>query len=171
MNGILGMTELALRTTLNDEQRQFLLTVKSSADCLLPIINEILDYSKPEAGKTLLDSVAFHLPSVVSDVLKSLALAAHQKGLELTLWITPNVPVDLTGDPIRLGQVLINLVGNAIKLTEHGEVYVDVSVKAVTNDRVCLQFSIRDTGIGIARPAGRALPGVSASAHFRQSAI
>jgi signal transduction histidine kinase/CheY-like chemotaxis protein len=154
MNGILGMTELALSTTLTEEQRDFLLTVKSSADRLLTIINEILDYSKMEAGKTVLDSVAFHLPSVVKDVLRSLALPAHQKGLELTVHIAPEVPADLTGDPIRLGQVLINLVGNAIKFTEHGEVCVDVSVEAVTEavttDRARLEFSIRDTGIGIA---------------------
>jgi two-component system sensor histidine kinase/response regulator len=150
MNGILGMTELALSTTLTEEQRDFLLTVKSSADRLLTIINEILDYSKMEAGKTVLDSVAFHLPSVVKDVLRSLALPAHQKGLELTVHIAPEVPADLTGDPIRLGQVLINLVGNAIKFTEHGEVCVDVSVEAMVNNRAWLQFSIRDTGIGIA---------------------
>jgi signal transduction histidine kinase/ActR/RegA family two-component response regulator len=150
MNGILGMTELALSTTLSEEQRDFLLTVKSSADRLLTIINEILDYSKMEAGKTVLESVAFHLPNVVNDVLRSLALLAHQKGLELAVHIAPDVPADLTGDPVRLGQVLINLVGNAIKFTEHGEVSVDVSVKAVTNGRACLQFSIRDTGIGIA---------------------
>jgi signal transduction histidine kinase/CheY-like chemotaxis protein len=150
MNGILGMTELALSTTLSDEQREFLLTVKSSADRLLTIINEILDYSKMEAGKTALDSVAFHLPSVVRDVLRSLTFLAHQKGLELAVHIAPDVPVDLTGDPIRLGQVLINLVGNAIKFTEHEEVRVDVSVESVTNDRACLQFIICDTGIGIA---------------------
>jgi signal transduction histidine kinase/CheY-like chemotaxis protein len=150
MNGILGMTELALSTTLSDEQREFLLTVKSSADRLLTIINEILDYSKLEAGTSVLDSVALHLPSVVSYVLKSLALHAHQKGLELAAYIAPDVPADLTGDPGRLGQVLINLVGNAIKFTDRGEVCVDVSVKAVTNNRACLQFSIRDTGIGIA---------------------
>jgi signal transduction histidine kinase/CheY-like chemotaxis protein len=150
MNGILGMTELALSTTLSEEQRDFLVTVKSSADRLLTIIDEILDYSKLEAGKTVLDSVAFHLPSVVKDVLRSLAFPAHQKGLELTVHIESDVPADLAGDPVRLGQVLINLVGNAIKFTEHGEVCVDVSRETVTNNRVCLQFSIRDTGIGIA---------------------
>ena len=150
MNGILGMTELALSTTLSEEQRGFLLTVKSSADRLLTIINEILDYSKMEAGKTVLDSVTFHLPSVVSEVARGLALLAHRKGLELAVHIAPNVPADLTGDPVRLGQVLINLVGNAIKFTEHGEVCVDVSVETVTNNRACLRFSIRDTGIGIA---------------------
>ena len=150
MNGILGMTELALSTSLSEEQREFLLTVKSSADRLLVIINEILDYSKMEAGKTVLDSVDFHLPSLVSDVLRSLALLAHEKGLELTVHIEPDVPAGLTGDPVRLGQVLINLVGNAIKFTDHGEVCIDVLVKTVTNGRACLQFSIRDTGIGIA---------------------
>ena len=150
MNGILGMTELALSTTLSEEQRDFLLTVKSSADRLLTIINEILDYSKMEAGKTVLDSVAFHLPTVVGDVLRSLALLAHQKGLELTVHLAPNMSTDLIGDRGRLGQVLNNLVGNAIKFTDHGEVCVDVSVKAVTNGRACLQFSIRDTGVGIA---------------------
>ena len=150
MNGILGMTELALSTTLSEEQRDFLLTVKSSADRLLTIINEILDYSKMEAGKTVLDSVAFHLPSVVKGVMRSLTLLAHQKGLELGVHIAPDVPADVTGDPVRLGQVLINLVGNAIKFTEHGEVRVDISVESVTNERAGLQFSIRDTGIGIA---------------------
>ena len=99
MNGILGMTELALSTTLTEEQRESLLTVKSSADRRLTIINEILDYSKLEAGKTVLDSVVFHLPSVVSEVARSLAFLAHQKGLELAVHIAPNVPVDLTGDP------------------------------------------------------------------------
>ena len=149
MNGILGMTELALSTALSEEQRDFLLTVKSSADRLLSIINEILDYSKMEAGKTILDSVAFHLPGLVKDVLRSFAFPAHQKGLELAVHIAPDVPADLIGDPIRLSQVLINLVGNAIKFTEHGEVCADVSLEAVTNGRACLQFSIRDTGIGI----------------------
>jgi signal transduction histidine kinase/CheY-like chemotaxis protein len=150
MNGILGMTELALSTTLSEEQRDFLLTVKSSADRLLTIINEILDYSKMEAGKTTLDSVAFHLPGLIKDLLRSLAFPAHQKGLELAVHIAPDVPADLTGDPIRFGQILINLVGNAIKFTEHGEVCVDVSVETVTNHRAWLQFSVRDTGIGIA---------------------
>jgi two-component system, sensor histidine kinase and response regulator len=150
MHGILGMTELALSTNLSEGQREFLLTVKSSADHLLIIINEILDYSKIEAGKTLLESVAFHLPSVVSDALKNLAFPAHQKGLELALRIPPEVPADLRGDKVRLAQVLMNLLGNAIKFTEHGEVCVDVSLRAVTDGRASLQFSVRDTGIGIA---------------------
>jgi signal transduction histidine kinase/CheY-like chemotaxis protein len=150
MNGILGMTELALSTDLTGEQREFLLTVKSSADRLLTIINEILDYSKMEAGKTVLDSVPMHLPGVVKDALGSLAFLAHKKGLELTIHIAPEVPPDLMGDPIRLGQILINLVGNAIKFTDRGGVSVHVSVESAANDRVCLQFSVRDTGVGIA---------------------
>jgi signal transduction histidine kinase/ActR/RegA family two-component response regulator len=150
MNGILGMTELALSTTLSDEQREFLLTVQSSADRLLTIINEILDYSKMEAGKTVLDSVAFHLPGMLRDVLRSLTVLAHTKGLELVVRMAPDVPADLTGDPVRLSQVLINLVGNAIKFTERGEVCIDVFVESATNDRASLQFIIRDTGIGIA---------------------
>jgi signal transduction histidine kinase/DNA-binding response OmpR family regulator len=150
MNGIIGMTELALATSLSDEQRDFLLIVKSSADRLLTIINEILDFSRLEAGKTVLDSVAFRLTSVVSEVLRSLAFLAHQKGLELTLHVAPDVPPDLTGDPVRLAQVLINLVGNAVKFTERGEVALDVSLKEIKGGRAGLQFSIRDTGIGIA---------------------
>jgi signal transduction histidine kinase/CheY-like chemotaxis protein len=157
MNGILGMTELALSTALSEEQRGFLLTVKSSADRLLSIINEILDYSKLEAGKTILDSVAFHLPGLVKDVLQGFAFPAHQKGLELAVDIAPNVPADLTGDPLRLSQVLINLVGNAIKFTEQGEVLVDISLQAVTEGRARLQFTIRDTGIGIALDQQEAL--------------
>jgi signal transduction histidine kinase/CheY-like chemotaxis protein len=150
MNGILGMTELALSTDLSDEQREFLLTVKSSADRLLTIINEILDYSKMEAGKTVLDSVSMHLPSVVKDALGSLAILAHKKGLELAVHIAPDVPPDLIGDPIRLGQVLINLVGNAIKFTDHGGVSVHVSVESLASNAVYLQFSVRDSGVGIA---------------------
>jgi signal transduction histidine kinase/CheY-like chemotaxis protein len=150
MNGILGMTELALGTDLTGEQREFLLTVKSSADRLLTIINEILDYSKMEAGKTVLDSVPMHLHGVVNDTLGGIASLARQKGLELTVHIAPDVPPDLMGDPVRLGQVLINLVGNAIKFTDRGGVSVNVWLESAANDRVWLQFSVRDTGVGIA---------------------
>ncbi len=149
MNGILGMTELALSTDLSNEQREFLLTVKSSADHLLIIINEILDYSKMEAGKTALASEAFPLATVVSDALRSLALLAHQKGLELNLRIGADVPAELVGDRVRLTQVLINLLGNAIKFTEQGEVSVDVALRSMTYGSAELQFSVSDTGIGI----------------------
>jgi two-component system sensor histidine kinase/response regulator len=149
MNGILGMTELALSTALDEEQRSFLATVKSSAERLLTIINEILDYSKLEAGKTVLEARPFHLPDVAADALRSLALLAHQKGLELVLSTAPDVPCDLTGDAGRLGQVLINLVGNAIKFTGEGEVLVEISTVEVTDNRAGIRFSVRDTGIGI----------------------
>jgi signal transduction histidine kinase/CheY-like chemotaxis protein len=150
MNGILGMTELALSTTLTEEQRGFLLTVQSSGDHLLTIINEILDYSKLEAGKTILASVEFDLPSLVGNMAKSLAFVAHQKGLEITLQIDPDVPANLTGDPVRLAQILINLLGNAIKFTEHGEVSLHISLRTIIEGRVNLEFSVHDTGIGIA---------------------
>jgi signal transduction histidine kinase/CheY-like chemotaxis protein len=171
MNGILGMTQLALSTNLSKEQREFLLTVKSSADHLLIVINEILDYSKMEAGKTILKSEVFHLPNVVIDALRSLAFMAHQKGLELTLRIAPDVPTDLTGDKVRLAQVLINLVGNAIKFTEHGEVCIDVSLQPITHGRACLQFSVRDTGIGIAPDQQEAVFQAFQQAHSARNRI
>ncbi|MGC2403741.1 MAG: response regulator [Acidobacteriaceae bacterium] len=157
MNGVLGMTELALSTSLSEEQRGYLLTVKSSAEHLLIIINEILDYSKMEAGKTVLSLAPFQLSDVLSDVLKSPTFQAQQKGLELTLRIAPDVPANLIGDKVRLSQVLINLLGNAIKFTERGEVCVEVSLQAMTEamtqsmtgGSACLEFSVRDTGIGI----------------------
>jgi two-component system sensor histidine kinase/response regulator len=149
MNGILGMTELALSTPLSEEQRSFLTTAKSSGERLLTIINEVLDYSKLDAGRTVLDSVPFHLPDTVGESLRGVAFLAHQKGLELTLYIAPEVPLRLTGDPVRLGQVLINLAGNAIKFTSQGEVSIEVSTVKVTNNRATILFSIRDTGIGI----------------------
>jgi CheY-like chemotaxis protein/nitrogen-specific signal transduction histidine kinase len=149
MNGILGMTELALSTHLSEEQRDFLLTVKSSADHLLIIINEVLDYSKMEAGKTVLQSASFDLPGVVNEALKSLAFLAQQKGLELTLRIAAEVPAGLIGDKVRLAQVLINVLGNAIKFTEHGEVCVEVALQAISYGDAEISFSVRDTGIGI----------------------
>jgi signal transduction histidine kinase/CheY-like chemotaxis protein len=149
MNGIIGMTELALNTRLNDEQRDFLSIVKSSADHLLIIINEILDFSKMEAGKTVLESESFLLLKVMNSALRSVAVLAHRKGLELTLRIAPDVPGSLLGDRGRLTQVLINLLGNAIKFTERGEVCVEVTRSASTEENATLLFSVRDTGIGI----------------------
>ncbi len=149
MNGILGMTELALSTSLTEEQREFLSMVKSSADALLVIINDILDYSKIEAGKIILDNVTFDLSEVVGDAMKSVATIAHKQGLEMAFHLEPDVPAYLTGDPVRLGQVLLNLVGNAIKFTERGEVIVNVGADQRDESSVKLHFRVRDTGIGI----------------------
>jgi PAS domain S-box-containing protein len=158
MNAIIGMTELLLDTPLNVEQRDYLETVKKSADALLSVINDILDFSKIEAGKLELEHSPFDLRDSLGDMLNTLALRAHQKGLELACHIAPEVPEIVVGDAVRLRQVLINLVGNAIKFTERGEVVVDVQMrKEKTNADLSLppsacwilHFSIRDTGIGI----------------------
>jgi two-component system sensor histidine kinase/response regulator len=151
MNGILGMTELALSTELTPEQSEFLGMVKSSGEALLVILNDILDYSKIEADKMALDPVAFNLPETLGDAMKSLAVMAHKKGLELALDIAPEVPLDLVGDSARLRQVLLNLVGNAIKFSESGEVELQVNLREIREQQAVLLFSVRDTGIGIAR--------------------
>src|SRR5947199_5396383 len=128
MNAILGMTELALDTPLTDDQRQCLRTVKSAADSLLGTINDLLDFAKIEAGKLGLDPADFSLRAAVGDTLRALAVRAQEKGLELACNVQPNVPDALVGDAGRLRQVLLNLVGNAIKFTERGEVVVHVEV-------------------------------------------
>jgi two-component system, sensor histidine kinase and response regulator len=149
MNAILGMTELALDTELAPEQRRYLEMVKSSADSLLAVINDILDFSKIEAGKLDLEAIPFSLPDRLGDVAKALALRAHHKGLELACHVASAVPDVLVGDPGRLGQVVTNLVGNAIKFTERGEVVARVEVAERTDEDVCLHFTVRDSGIGI----------------------
>jgi PAS domain S-box-containing protein len=154
MNAIIGMSELLLDTPLNIEQRDYLETVKKSADALLSVINDILDFSKIEAGKLELENFPFDLRDSIGDMLNTLALRAHQKGLEVACHITPDVPDVVIGDPARLRQVLINLVGNAIKFTEKGEVVVDVQMQEATRggphpEPCLLHFSVRDTGIGI----------------------
>lgn len=149
MNGIIGMTGVALNTKLTAEQREYLMMVKSSADGLLTVINDILDFSKIEAGKFRLDNVAFSLRECLGDTMKSLANRVEGKPLELACHFCPDVPDALTGDPGRLRQIIVNLVGNAIKFTSAGEIVLDVSVESQDVDNCCLHFAVRDTGIGI----------------------
>jgi signal transduction histidine kinase/CheY-like chemotaxis protein len=148
MNGILGMTELALDTPLTLEQREYLSFVKSSGESLLSILNDILDFSKIEAGKLSLERIEFRPHELVSETMKSLALRAHEKHLELLCDIAPEVPYELKGDPVRLKQILVNLVGNAIKFTNEGEVELTLDARPV-DGQVELIFSVRDTGIGM----------------------
>ncbi len=150
MNAILGMTELVLDTELREDQRQSLRTVKYAADNLLAILNDLLDFSKIEAGKLELDPADFSLRTVVVDTLRALATRAHQKGLELAGQVQPDVPDALVGDAGRLRQVLLNLIGNAIKFTPSGEVVVRVELAAPPpGGNVVVRFEVRDTGIGI----------------------
>ena len=153
MNGILGMTELALSTELSPELHEYLSIVKSSADALLVVLNDILDYSKIEAGKIAMDLRPFTVAEMVGDAMKSLAISAHRKGLELAYHLDPEVPPKLVGDSMRLRQVLLNLVGNAIKFTARGEVEVRVGVEGREESGVKLRVSVRDTGIGISPEA------------------
>jgi len=149
MNGIIGMTELTLDTELTAEQREYVELIKTSADSLLTVINDILDFSKIEAGKLSLDPVAFDPRDCIEETMKALALRAHQKNLELACRVGPDVPEAVVGDPFRLRQILVNLVGNAIKFTRQGEVVVDVNAEPQNGEQVRLHFTVRDTGIGI----------------------
>jgi len=153
MNAIIGMTELTLCTDLSPEQHEYLSTVKESAESLLGLLNDILDLSKIEAGKMEITSVEFDLNKLVSQAMRALAVRADQKGLELAWHLPPSVPQWVVGDPARLRQVVINLVGNALKFTEAGEVILRIDPQWETDAELSLHFSVSDTGIGI--PADR----------------
>jgi two-component system, sensor histidine kinase and response regulator len=149
MNGILGMTELVLDTNLTDEQRESLGLVRLSAESLLSVINDILDFSKIEAGKMELELIPFDLREALGETMKGLGVRADQKGLELVYEVQADVPEALLGDPSRIRQILINLVGNSIKFTERGEVFVTVTSESDDTSTARLHFAVRDTGVGI----------------------
>ncbi len=149
MNGILGMTELALDTELDATQREYLNAVKYSADSLLAVINDILDFSKIEVGKLGLDPIEFNFRDHLGQAMKALAVRAHEKDIELACFVPPEFPNSVVGDPVRLRQVILNLVGNAIKFTEKGEVVLRAEIVAEDESNLTLHYSVRDTGIGI----------------------
>src|SRR5439155_377808 len=151
MNAVLGFVELVLDTELSGEQRRALELVRSSSEALLTILNDILDYSKIEAEHLELETIPFDLPKVVHATATLLAVRAREKHLELTVDVTPDVPHLVRGDPTRVRQVLMNLIGNAIKFTEQGEVAVSAVVARGDTDRASVRFRVRDTGIGISR--------------------
>lgn len=149
LNGVIGFTRLTLKTELNPTQRDHLNTIERSANNLLAIINDVLDFSKLEAGKLILESIPFPLRNTLDEVVTLLAHSSHDKGLELTLNIKNDVPENVIGDPLRLQQVITNLVGNAIKFTESGNIDILVEKRALSNTKVQIEVQIRDTGIGI----------------------
>jgi PAS domain S-box-containing protein len=149
MNGVIGMTALALDTDLTKEQREYLTTVKASADSLLSLLNDILDFSKIEAGKLSFEMIDFTLRDTLQDVIGTLVFQAQQKGLEMTCHVSQDVPHFINGDPTRLRQILVNLIGNAIKFTSRGEVVVKVGVDGWTDGGVSLHFTVKDTGVGV----------------------
>jgi two-component system sensor histidine kinase/response regulator len=149
LNGVIGMTELALDIELTPVQRDYLNTVRTSADSLLSVINDILDFSKVEAGRLDLEAIDFQLRELIDDTARPVGVLADQKGIELVCHVSHHVPDCLVGDPCRLRQVLTNLMSNAVKFTHEGEVELDVSLVQATRDNVRLLFSVRDTGIGV----------------------
>ncbi|HEY6193535.1 MAG TPA: response regulator [Candidatus Eisenbacteria bacterium] len=152
MTSIIGMTELALDTELSADQRTFLAAVKNSADALLSLLNDILDFSKIEAGKLELETIPFSLRECLGSAVKAMAVRAYQRGLEMPVDIAADVPDRLIGDPTRLRQVILNLLGNAIKFTAQGEVVLRVVAESESDAGVALRFSVEDTGIGIPEP-------------------
>ena len=157
MNGIIGMTGLLLDTPLGVEQRQYAETVRSCGDALLTLINDILDFSKIEAGKLVLDHIPFNLRDLLQDTLTILAPAAHAKQLELVSLVYRDTPLSLVGDPLRLKQILTNLVSNAIKFTREGTIVARAMLEDEHEDSVQLRISIQDTGIGLSNQDVRAL--------------
>src|ERR1700680_542351 len=149
LNGVVGMTDLALGTDLTSEQREYLDTVKLSADSLLTVINDILDFSKIEAGKIDLEMIDFNVRDHLEATLKTLAFRSDEKGLELLCDVAPEVPEMARGDSNRLRQIVVNLVGNAIKFTDEGEVALKVQVDAEEGSERILHFTVSDTGVGI----------------------
>ncbi len=150
MNGVMGMADLLIDTPLDAEQSEYVSIIKSSANALLRVINDILDFSKIEAGKLQIEKIPFDLGHTLSETLKAVALRAHDKGLELVSDIAPNVPLSVVGDPGRLRQILVNLIGNAIKFTSIGEVVLRVQVQSIENGIALLHMAVSDSGIGIA---------------------
>lgn len=157
LNGVMGMTDLALETDLSTEQREYLETVKLSADSLLGVINDILDFSKIEAGRMHLEVIDFNLRNTLEEMLKTVAIRADEKGLELLCELAADVPEMVKGDPNRLRQVIINLIGNAIKFTHQGEVALKVSLEDSRPEECVLRFLVSDTGIGIPQEKQRVI--------------
>ena len=157
MSGVLGMTELLLNMGLTDQQRKLAETVHHSGELLLCILNDILDFSKIEAGKMTLESIQLDLEETMNESVEPLAERAHSKGLEIILNISPEMPLQFYGDPIRLRQILINLIGNAIKFTDTGEIEASVVPVEIHDEKALLRFSVRDSGIGIAPQAQAAI--------------
>jgi signal transduction histidine kinase len=149
MNGILGMLALSLDTTLDSEQREFIETAKDSAGILLTVINDVLDFSKIEAGKLNLETVNFGLRENLAQTLKAFAVRAQQKGLDLSLHVDPQVVDLVSGDPVRLRQIIVNLLGNAFKFTSSGGVMLSVQRESQDGDDMVVRFIVKDSGIGI----------------------
>jgi signal transduction histidine kinase len=150
INGIVGMTDLALDTDLTDEQRDYLATARASADSLLHLVNDVLDFSRIEAGMIELDPVRFDLREILEETMRTMAMSANEKKLKLSLDIGEMVPGPVIGDAVRLRQILVNLVGNGIKFTKRGEVAVEATLEDHAGDEFTIHFAVRDTGIGIA---------------------